>query len=227
MASNFVISAFRELEKVAKEHPQIAIAFSGGKDSLVVLDMCCKVFESVVGFYMYLVPGLRCVEEQLEYARQRWGLTVLQVPHWVAYRCIKYGTYCNEHYSKDAIPDVELWDIYQGVLQDTGLKRIAHGAKSADSSWRRRFFHATRTWDFMVYPVKEFLKMDIIAYLNANKIPVPKPMGTGANVSGIDLSRHTILWLHDNFPDDYEKICRWFPYAPAVVKRRDFYGAGK
>ena len=42
------------------------VAFSGGKDSLVVMDMSLRSFSRVEAFFMYLVPGLESVELELE-----------------------------------------------------------------------------------------------------------------------------------------------------------------
>jgi 3'-phosphoadenosine 5'-phosphosulfate sulfotransferase (PAPS reductase)/FAD synthetase len=76
----------------------------------------------------------------------------------------------------------------------------------------------------MVYPVKKWMKADILAYLNANGIPIPK--SDGSNASGVDLSSVAILWLHDNHPHDFERLCAWFPFARAVVYRRAYFGVG-
>jgi len=42
--------------------------------------------------------------------------------------------------------------------------------------------------------------------------------------SGVGLVTRSLLWLHENEPDDFKKILRWFPFAEAVVYRRKYYG---
>lgn len=75
-------SAFTEtsriLQEQARKHPAVLVSFSGGKDSLAVLDLCCRAFNHVVAFYMYLVPGLRHIEERLEWAKAKYGIEILQ-----------------------------------------------------------------------------------------------------------------------------------------------------
>ncbi len=199
------------------------VAFSGGKDSLVVLDLCRKAFKRVVCFHMYFVPGLKCVERKLDYARDRWGVEILMYPHWALYRCLKQGAYCDEHYSKDDLPELKVLDIYSWVMADTGIRNIAIGAKKSDSQWRRKcYFSSTKHWDWALYPCQEWNKFDVLAYLKANKIPLPDSSGMAA--TGIDLTTPEICWLHDNHPEDFKRLLEWFPYAEAAVWRRKFYG---
>ena len=63
---------------------------------------------------------------------------------------------------------------------------------------------------------------DVFAYLKNQKIPLPPSSGRAA--TGVDLSTPSILWLHDTYPADYEKLRAHFPYVQAVVERRRFYG---
>jgi hypothetical protein len=51
------------------------------------------------------------------------------------------------------------------------------------------------------------------------------PDGSGLNASGVSLIPAELLWIYDNHPNDFKKVCEYFPYAEAVVWRRTFYGA--
>lgn len=210
------------LNERAKVHDSCLVAYSGGKDSLAVMDLCCKTFKRVVGFYMFLVPGLACIEQQLDYARKRWGVQINHYPHWLLFRCLKHGVYCDESYTKDDMPEFSLHDIYSLAKSEAGIPVLATGAKSADSLWRRRFFNATKGWDGMLYPIKDWNKFDVIAYLKANDIPIPD--SSSGNATGVDLSTPSLLLLHDKHPEDFKKLLHWFPFAEAVVWRRTFYG---
>lgn len=124
--------------KLLKEKAEVSdsclVAYSGGKDSLVVMDLCMKTFRNVVPFFMYFVPGLAVIDKQLAYCKERWGKDVLMYPHWLLYRCLKNGIYCDEHFSKDEMPEPTLLDIYTWVRQETGISFLATGAKKSDSS---------------------------------------------------------------------------------------------
>ncbi|HZQ45959.1 MAG TPA: hypothetical protein VFC07_03025, partial [Verrucomicrobiae bacterium] len=80
-------------------------------------------------------------------------------------------------------------------------------------------------WDDVFYPIKGWNKHDVLAYLRMQNIPLPD--AHQGNTSGVDLSTRSLLWLHDAYPDDFKLLCRYFPYAEAVVYRRKFYGIGQ
>lgn len=173
---------------------------------------------------MYFVPGLKCVEDQMAEAKERWGVEVIYYPHWVLFKCLQGGVFCNEGLHKEDMPDFALHDIYLWAMQETGIRCLATGAKKADGMWRRRYFYLARSWEKegVFYPVKGWMERDVLAYLAAKKIPVP--VGDSRTASGVDLTANSLLWLHDHHPEDFKKLCEWFPYAEAVVWRRKFYG---
>jgi phosphoadenosine phosphosulfate reductase len=211
-----------ELKKHAKKTDAVLVGFSGGKDSLVCLDLCVRVFKKVVPFFMYLVPDIEICNQALEYAKERYGLPVIQYPHWLIFRLLKYGIYCdyNEKNNQE-IPELKINDIHKAIVHDTGIPLVCWGAKKSDSMWRRRYFSINK-FDQVCYPLKEWNKQDVFAYLRLNKIPIPDTAGVTA--SGIDLSTKPVLWLHDKYPEDYAKIKEIFPFVEAIVKRREFYG---
>jgi phosphoadenosine phosphosulfate reductase len=214
------------LRDKARVSDSCLVAFSGGKDSLCVLDLCRRTFKRVVCFHMYFIPGLKCMEDAMAQAKERWGVEVIYYPHWVLFKALAGGAYCNEGYYKQDMPDFSLHDIYTWAMQETGIPLLATGAKKADSLWRRRYFYLARKWEEegVFYPIKNWMQRDVLAYLSMRDIPVPDSDSNTA--SGIDLAATSILWLHDKHPEDFKKLCQWFPYAEAVVYRRKFYGIG-
>jgi 3'-phosphoadenosine 5'-phosphosulfate sulfotransferase (PAPS reductase)/FAD synthetase len=74
-----------------------------------------------------------------------------------------------------------------------------------------------------VAPICGWNKYDVLAYLKAQQIPIPEAQA-GKNTTGIDLSTPSLLWMYDHHRDDFERICEVFPFAGAVVKRREGYG---
>ena len=212
----------RLLEETAKDKKSVAVAYSDGKDSRVVIDLCLRTFERVEAFYMYMIPDLDFMNKKLAEAEERLGIKIHQLPHEALADSLRRGLYCNPKDYAEILPDVKVRDLYNIAKQALDVDIVVTGAKGSDSSWRRRYFHATRTWTDMIYPIKDWNKHDVIGYLNARRIPVPE--SSGLNASGVSLIPPELLWVYDNHPEDFKKICAFFPYAEAVVWRRVFYG---
>lgn len=129
---------------------------------------------------------------------------------------------------RDGLPEYKLRDIYKLALIEAKTTVLVTGAKKADSLWRRR---QLSTWSMddmgVITPLTDWSKHDVIAYLKSRNIPWEMIGDQKANASGIGLSTASLLFIYDNYPDDFKKIEEVFPYCGAVVKRRDWYGVTK
>jgi 3'-phosphoadenosine 5'-phosphosulfate sulfotransferase (PAPS reductase)/FAD synthetase len=212
-----------DLEYAAKRNEGILVSYSGGKDSLCVMDLCVRRFKRVEAFFMYLIPGLECMENLMGQCEARWGVKPRQYPHPLLPAALKGGSYCQPHFGADALPELKMFEVYQIALAEAKMDLIATGAKKADSIWRKK---QIATWGKdMLMPLVDWSKHDVIAYLQMRGIPLPQ--NSGKNTSGIDLTIRDLIALHDNFPADFDKLAEVFPYVWAAVKRRDWYGLTK
>lgn len=208
---------------LAEKHHACLVAFSGGKDSLVCLDLAYRHFKRVVPFFMFLIPGLRCIDDKLTVVKERWGLEVLQYPHFLFFNAFKHSIYCKKSFRMDkTLSEFGLTDIYKCVIGDTGINLIINGSKETDSLWRRQKYFQFVAFENAVYPLKTWRKIDILAYMKMNNISIPA--SSGHQSTGVDLSTPSLLWLHDRYPDDFERLEAYFPFIRAVVKRREWYG---
>jgi 3'-phosphoadenosine 5'-phosphosulfate sulfotransferase (PAPS reductase)/FAD synthetase len=215
---------FGILNKAKERSDACLVSFSAGKDSLCVLDMCVRTFARVEAFFMYFIPGLEVIERRLELARSRYGVTIHQVPHWTVARSLKYGFYMFPSWKLEDLPEVKLRDIYNLMIDRTGIKMIATGARRGDSLWRKRNLANTAHYTDVMHPLVGWGKADVLGYLAVHKIPLPE--SSGGAMTGIGLATPDVLWLHDKFPNDYAKLRAVFPFVHAIVKRREFYGVG-
>ena len=213
-------TAKEELEGGRQRSSSVLVSFSGGKDSLCTLDLCSRFFEHVEAFFMYFVPGLECVDFELEKARRRWGVKIHEFPHWSGSIAVGEGIYTFPPLM--SVPKWGLGDVFALAQSASGIKLIASGARSGDSPWRRRNMATTSYYDDVIFPLRKWGKFEVLSYLKARSIPLPPSSGKAA--TGIDLSTPSLLWLHDTFPRDFARICEVFPFAEAVVWRRKWYG---
>jgi len=213
------LAAFRD---ASKKYPSALVAFSGGKDSLTVMDMAKRVFKEVQGFYMYFVPDLAFVNEQLSWAERYFGVTIHQVPHFLFYNCLKWGLYSTAPDKWDALPELNADDVYGYAMKETGIPLVVTGMKKSDFMFRRLNLGRHQRNVTVLHPIASWGRFDVLSYLKSHGIPIPK--GTGALTNSVDLAPTNLLWLHDNHPKDFRKLCEFFPFAEAVVWRRTFYG---
>lgn len=220
---------FRQLCADAKRHNRVAVAFSGGKDSLAVLDMACKTFKTVRAFYWFTIPDLECCNVWMRFAKERYGVDVVQIPHWRRYNAMRRGMWCDVSEALEGGPDkLSMREAFAYSMDVVGCDWCLTGMKDADGLKRRQFFSNIRdggdpVWTKIAHPLRHWLKRDVIGYLEANKIPIPKSE-SGSVTSGVGLDHSSLCWLHDNHPQDFEKLLQWFPYAGAAIKRREWFG---
>ncbi len=199
------------LAELAQQHEACLLFYSGGKESLVVADLAHRHFRRVVGVFMYLVPGLAIQQRRLDYARQRWGLECILWPHWLLSRFLKNGTYCVP------VPDLKemgLSATHALARHQTGLELLLTGHRKGDGAHTRPIKKSGA-----VMPVYDWSKLDVLAYLKREKIDAPEAVD-------MDLSYYTLLYLYDHHPEDFARLCEMFPFAGAVVKRREWFGVG-
>lgn len=192
------------------------VAFSGGKDSLVCLDLAVRAFGRVDAFNCEFIPGLECVDEVIHAAEHRWSIKIRRYPHWGIRDALQNGLYCFNGLWSDRLVRWEMSDVFALARHDTGARVLVHGAKKADSVWRRRTL-AVSNRDHRLYPIESWGKRDVFAFLHSRKIPMP------TRAAGIDLSHSMVLWLHDEHPADFRRLCEFFPLAEALIWKRKFY----
>ena len=189
---------------------------------MVVMDLALRTFDRVEAIYMYLVPGLEQVEVQIEECRRRWGVKVNQYPHITAAQAMKYGLYCDLATKHQQLPEWTLTEIYELAMADTKTEVILTGSKMSDNPWRRRRMARKTKLDYaMHYPLAEWLKMDVLSYLKRRKIELPQ--SDGRTATGVDLSVAFLTWCAKVWPQDFLKICEYFPYAEVVVWHEKFF----
>lgn len=216
------------LEEVASRHDRIAVAYSGGKDSLTVIDLCSKIFKRVECFFWYIVPGLDVCEKFIQQARDRWGVEPHQIPHWDIVNAYREAVYCEGFPDDVSVPELTLREAYSHAIVKCGCQIGACGMKLADGYKRRQFFANIRdidnpVWRSILFPIKEWTKKDVVDYLAANKIERYASGSGGSAGSGIGLDNDSIIWLARNHPADFQKFLKWFPYGEAEVWRRRWY----
>ncbi len=217
--------ARRLLREVHSRSPQVIIGLSGGKDSLVTLDLCVREFgaDNVSAFFMYFVKDLRCVETTVRWCERHYKIVVHRLPHWCLGLAYKYATYMPHRTGADQWRDMRLVDVEQLARTKTGSEWLAYGHRMADSIERVGMLNRISGLDDVgrrVYPLWRWNEASVIAYLRARKIPPPPKLTILKRaMTGVSFQEDTLLAIRDKFPDDFQKILEVFPFLPAKLAR--------
>jgi phosphoadenosine phosphosulfate reductase len=203
----------------------VIVAFSGGKDSVAVLDLCCRHFSRVRVFFLYLVAGLSFQERVLRYYERRFGVEILRLPHFELSAFFRLGYF---RAPDDDVLRLTITDIYNYVRAETGIWWIAAGERISDSVWRRAMIKRSGSIDVergRVYPLAYWNKKHVESYLRQRKLPHAIESGFLKRGSSFgDFSPYSMAMVKAHFPGDYEKIKRWFPFIESAVKKYEIHG---
>ena len=202
---------------------KILVAYSGGKDSLVVLDLCCRMFKKVECFFLYFVDGMECCEKWLRFAEQKYGVKVHKLPHPNLARALKYAQYTVDFDGNRKIKALTLPDIEAIIRKRAGNDWIVYGYKMTDSMHRRGWLRKNRgiyRAGRHVFPLATWNDDDVRHYLQVRQLPIPESFA-GLRSSGISLEPRVLAWIKTKYPNDYEKIKRVFTFVDAAVMKHE------
>ena len=77
----------------AKITDSVIVAFSGGKESIVTLDLCFRYFKNVRAFFMYICPDLSFQERTLEWYEKKYQTEIIRIPHMDVSEFFHYGSF--------------------------------------------------------------------------------------------------------------------------------------
>ncbi len=201
----------------------VLVGLSGGKDSIATLDLCVRRFQRVEAFFMHLVPGLWCEDAMLARVLKHFPSVKLhRLPHFDLSRYQRENAFgCNPRLRKVALLSLAQVEAHLRAL--TGIEWFAYGERSSDGFARRAKLNPIGGfWEKFqrVYPIYRWKERNVYAYIRQRKLPCPTQKLGGRAVSGsVDLHPKSLEWLRDTFPDDYAKLVRVFPLAPAALFR--------
>lgn len=202
----------------------VIVAVSGGKDSVVTLDLCAQHFKHIEAFFMYYVKGLSFQERWLNYAEAKYGIKIMRLPHFEVSEWIHFGSFRQQ---QPETPVIKIQDIYAYVRQETGLHWIAAGERISDSIWRRAMIKQSGLIDHnrgRLYPIGGWSKAQIISYIKAHRLRVSEESQT-LGFSFRSFMPHDLLKIRTAYPEDYAKIVAQFPFVDANIKQLEFFGS--
>jgi tRNA(Ile)-lysidine synthase TilS/MesJ len=212
--------ALSTIKFAADSSSSCIIFFSGGKDSVCVLDLVQKIYQKdrIHLVFMPFVEGLRETELVTRIAGDL-GFELNLYQHWIYFTEKAKGVYCPPSGGKPK----RIFDIYAECREDFGEDTpIFYGAKRSDGMWRRLVTKKDNNKARGLYtPIYEWSKYDVLSYIRKKRLDYLKQEGD--RVSGVDLSDKYLTWAYENQCQSYEAIKKEFPFIDAVIKRHEFF----
>jgi len=198
----------------------LLVAYSGGKDSLATLDLCVRSGRQVEAFLMYFVPGMDYTQYWVDYAWKRWRVKVRLYQHFTISYFLRRGVFRSA--PDPSFPSSKIEDVIAKAREDSGIEWVGFGYKLIDSlqrrGWWKRFAETgcdESTHRFA--PLLHWNNTEVKAYLSRRGIPCPGI--DGKRSTGIALTPDCLEWLRDEWPEDYKRVLRIFPFAEAQADR--------
>ena len=220
MSESIHIAAARNLLRIVRDETDaIGVAVSFGKDSLATLSLACEMFPRVEAYYLYRVRGLRVVRDWADEVRARHGVTVRMYPHFDLARCYRHAVLQPHWRGLDRVPVLSMADIERQFRLDAGVDWLAYGWRRNDSFSRALIMRQCAGLDWAtrrVFPLRAFRRREVYALLDARGIPRPPMLGRKEQ-GGLDFVRPALEWLRDEYPDDFAKWVRDFPFSGVML----------
>lgn len=210
----------------------VFLSFSCGKDSIATWIAMHKHKIPVLPVYFYTVPGLRIVQESIDYFENYFGQEIPQYPHPSLYRMLEANVYQTPERLKVLdnaqlpVPDLTL--IWEEIKSDYGLPGtyVADGVRAADSIVRRASLtkHGViKKHSKKVSPIADWLKAEVMQCLEDNNVKLPVDYKLwGRSLDGLDA--RFMKPLKEHYPDDYERVAEYFPLIELDLLRGETYG---
>lgn len=215
---------------------RVLVGVSGGKDSIVTLDLAVSVLGAsrVVPFFMRIVEGLECETGPVRRICARYGLedALITLPHWTLSRMYRDGVLRLYVDGAENIKRLRMADVEHWLREKTGIYWFAYGHRCVESIVRNAMLKrdGMNGCDWRgghLYPIWDWKNADVFSYMRSKELPIPKPLGpVGVNRNGFSLTPEFLMWLRDTWPEDYARVCKVFPLAPAQIARFEMHGRG-
>lgn len=198
----------KQINQFLNNEPLI-VMFSTGKDSIVMADLVVKGYSGKMAFvYLYFVPALEIKQRIIEHYEKRWNIKINQQPDPVTLSLKTGKKYKMSDIEHGLRAKFNISYIAQGVRRDESLARrgmLKHLPFGIDEKYKK------------IYPIADFSTKDVMSYIKLNKLPLPIEYSHGwkhdFSVPDVD----GLVYLKNNFPNDYKKVIAEFPKLESMV----------
>lgn len=213
------------IQSVREKTDTVVLFYSaGGKDSIALLDMLASKFKKVICYFMYLVKDLEHIQIYIDWATKKYpNVEVRQISHIMRDVIKKNVFFCDED---PTIKVRKIGEVEAQVMQEAGVEYAFSGMKGVDGFMKRMRLKMWKPLYIspknMVYPLALWTNKEVLQYIQNRNLINPFSYANKKQVSqGVGLDYETLSYLKKNYPNDYKKILKEYPYADLVLYRNE------
>lgn len=220
--------------RLAAEGRPVLVSFSAGKDSIATELALRDAGVDTVLVYLWLVPGLRFVDDGLARLEDELGKPVHRFPHPSFYRWLNNFVFQPPErcavIESFGLPSPSFDQMWTVVREELGLPPdtwVADGVRAADSIVRRASFvryglMKPRSWKCS--PIADWLVGEVRECIASHGVSLPIDYEWfGRSFDGLDY--RFLGPLAKNAPADFRRILEWFPLAELELARHEMMDA--
>ena len=204
---------------------KIIVGFSGGKDSVAMLDLCKRYFKHVYCYNMYLVDKLQMQEGYFRYIEQKYDVKILHLPHYRFSNIYYFQEFSYPSEILKSCPEIYFSDIENYCRDYFDCKWFAYGMMASESLERNAMLKNNGGIDYehnKLYPLAFWNNQKVYAYLKNKNIKLP-PEYQYADRSGNDpFVEFTQILLKNFYPSDWERAKFKFPFIETKSVREQY-----
>lgn len=206
------------IKTMSKITDSVIIGFSGGKESVVLIDLCCKYFKHVYPYFLYIHPNLEYQNRIFRWYENKYGVKIEKLPHMQLSEYFHWGSFREGYYE---YPLIDINDIYAYLRLKHNTYWIACGERMDDSLWRRGMIHNSSSIDQKrgrFYPLAMWKKKECLDYIKFHKLYYSRDQRESGLGSLGGLQGSQMYTFKKYYPDDYDRLIQLYPFAEAALK---------
>ncbi|MFA6258786.1 MAG: phosphoadenosine phosphosulfate reductase family protein [Candidatus Paceibacterota bacterium] len=207
---------YRNIKHIADSIDQAVVFYSTGKDATAMLNLFHRFmpgrFKTV---FLYFFKGLSIRERMIAYYERRYKIKIDQYPQFDVSSLYSQASITNQK-------KIKMKDVENFIRDKYNLPFLAYGYRKDESLERRGMLAHIDDgieWKYKkLYPLADWSAKDVFNYLKHEKLPLPPDYPFGFRDINT-FKGDALLWLVENYPEDYEMIKAQYPLIEAELIR--------
>jgi phosphoadenosine phosphosulfate reductase len=213
----------------------VIVGVSGGMDSVVTLDLCKQYFKTLRCYFMYVVPGIGFQERYLQFLERRYEVEIERIPHFLLSDILRGAALRHTTEATSNLRKAKSTDVDAYLRKKFGIHWIAVGEKASDSLERNT--QIVQHGGILekrgrILPLAYWTHAQVQGFMSRNRIPFPPDYNLNNLVKDPNLKRRRgasfgsligmreIGLIAEKYPEDYEKIRKFFPFVDVQLVRQ-------